>query len=79
MLRIELAPFIEPPPCEDPDVGTEATDDNAVVPLAAGEVELDVDGTTAESASRFVHLAAELAPVLPCVYGRKETEPLLVS
>jgi hypothetical protein len=80
MLRIEIAPLVGPPPGEDAEVGTEIADDSAVIPLAE-EVELDVDvaGAMAESASTVVHKAAALAPLLPCVYGKKETAPLLVS
>jgi hypothetical protein len=75
ILRTKIAPLVELSPGEDPDVGADIADDSAVVPLAE-EVEA---GTMAGSASTVVHEAAALAALLPCVYGRKETVPSLVS
>jgi len=43
------------------------------------ELEAEVGAATAESALTVDHEAAALAALLPWVYGRKETAPLLVS
>lgn len=74
--RIELALLPLELPCADVDVDSAADDDT--VPLVE-ELELDEGGATAESALTVDHEAAELAALLPWVYGRKETAPLLVS
>jgi hypothetical protein len=83
ILRMEPASLVEEPAGDDDDdddddddVGLEPADDDVAVPLVELE---DVGGATAASALTVNHEAAELAALLPCVYGRKETIPLLVS
>jgi hypothetical protein len=76
MLRIELASLGEPAGA-DVDLATD-TDDDAVMPPFATVV-LDEGGATAARAPTVDHVAAELAPLLPWVYGKKLTAPLLVS
>lgn len=50
-----------------------------VVGFAPALDDVDEGGATAARALTVDQVAAELAPVLPCVYGRKDTAPLLAS
>lgn len=78
-MRIELA-LLDEEPVDGDDVDLEpAADDADVAVLLAVELEPDVGGATAEMALTIDHEAAALAALLPWIYGRKETVPLLVS